>query len=351
MNIKIIYIEDQNASTIKTELTNRGLDIDVISPTGFDETLQNLNAKDFAAIIMDFRLTDGVGRVDAPTFASTFRTVGGNHKQVPMVLISNEENLPFFSQDFTSQDLFDFVISKDTLRENYDKYAGRILSLIDAYQLVNTLKFDLPKVLGIENDNNLDYRFISILKDFKMKEDIYGFIRTINNSLIRAIGPLVGPDVLAARLGIDKTCEDFPKLLSTHEFTNCEYRGVLSQTYKRWWFDKIQQLWKTFSSNSMRRTTAQDRVEILNKKFGLDLKAAIPLDMATSSTFWTICHENKRPLDPSDGFQYRNRHIDEWLEPEYISLISALEHPTQQEYLSPRDKEEVRFLGSQANEK
>lgn len=351
MNRKIIYIEDQNASTIKTELRNRGLDIDVISPQGFDETLQNLNAKDFAAIIMDFRLTDGVGRVDAPTFASTFRTVGKNHKQVPMVLISNEENLPFFSQDFTSQDLFDFVISKDALRENYDKYAGRILSLIDAYQFVNTSKFDLPKVLGIENDNNLDYRFISILKDFKMKEDIYGFIRTINNSLIRAIGPLVGPDVLAARLGIDKTCEDFPKLLSTHEFTNCEYCGVLSQTYKRWWFDKIQQVWKTFSSNSMRRTTAQDRVEILNKKFGLNLKAAIPLDMATSSTFWTICHENKRPLDPSDGFQYRNRHIDEWLEPEYISLFSALEEPTLQDYLSPRDKNEVRFLGSQADGK
>ncbi len=93
MNKKIIYIEDQNASTIKTELTTRGLDIEVISPSGFDETLQNLNAKDFAAIIMDFRLTDGEGRVDAPTFASTFRTVGGNHKQVPMVLISNEENL------------------------------------------------------------------------------------------------------------------------------------------------------------------------------------------------------------------------------------------------------------------
>lgn len=348
---KIIYIEDQDASTIQAELSNRGLDIEVISPSGFDETLQNLNAKDFAAIIMDFRLTSGVGRVDAPTFATTFRTVGSNHKQVPMVLISNEENLPMFSQDFTSQDLFDFVISKDALRENYGKYSERILSLIDAYQLVDKFQFDLTKILNIENDKNLDYRFLSILNSFKMKADVYGYIRTINNSLIRAIGPLVGPDVLAARLGIDKTCEDFPKLLSIQEFTRCKYHGVLSQTYERWWFDKIQQLWGTLTNNSMRKTAAQVRVDILNERFGLNLTAAMRLDRANSSTFWTICHESKRPLDPSDGFRYRNRHIDEWLEPEYISLISALEHPIQQEYLSPRDKDEVRFLGNQAHEK
>ena len=101
----------------------------------------------------------------------------------------------------------------------------------------------------------------------------------------------------------------------------------------------------------MRRTPAQVRVDILNKKFELNLKAAQPLDMATSSTFWTICHENKKPLDPVDGFQYRNRHIDEWLEPEYISIISSLENPEQQVYLSPRDREEVRILGKKANGK
>lgn len=351
MNKKVVYIEDQDASTIQTELMNRGLDIEVISPSGFDETLQDLNAKNFAAIIMDFRLTSGIGRVDAPTFASTFRTVGSNHKQVPMILISNEENLPFFSQDFTSQDLFDFVISKNVLRKNYDKYSERILSLIEAYELVDTYKFNLTKVLNIENVKNLDYRFIALLNSFKLNVDVYGYIRTINNSLIRAIGPLVGPDVLAARLGIDKTCEDFNKLLSTPEFTLCKYYGVLSQTYERWWFDKIQQLWSTITKDSMRRTTAEVRVNILNKRFDLNLRAALPLEMATNSTFWTICHENKRPLDPVDGFQYRNRHIDEWLEPEYISLISALEDPTQQEYLSPRDKEEVLFLGNQAYEK
>lgn len=341
MNNKIIYIEDQDASTIQTELTNRGLDIEVISPSGFDETLQNLNAKGFAAIIMDFRLTSGLGRVDAPTFASTFRTVGGNHKQVPMVLISNEENLPFFSQDFTSQDLFDFVISKDALRKNYDKYSNRIQSLIDAYQNVNALEFDMLKILGIEDGQNLDYRFISILENFKKKADIYGYIRTINNSLIRSIGALIGQDVLAARFGIDSDCDDFHKLLKTEDIVRCKYTGILSSSYDRWWFNKIDTLWQSISTKPLRRTPASERVEIINQKFGLSLKTAAKLPEASSSLFWTICNFYKKPLDPFDGFRYNERKFDEWSEPVYISLYAALEQPQLREYLSPMDLYDV----------
>lgn len=341
MNKKIIYIEDQNASTIQTELTNRGLDIEVISPSGFDETLQILNAKDFAAIIMDFRLTDGIGRVDAPTFASTFRTVGDNHKQVPMVLISNEENLPFFSQDFTSQDLFDFVISKDALRANYDKYSNRIKSLIDAYNSVSTVKFDTSKLLCIESIQNLDYRFLSILENFKKKTDIYGYIRTINNSLIRSIGALIGRDVLAARLGIDSECEDFQKLLQSEDFVKCKYKGILSSSYDRWWFSQIDSLWQTISTRPLRRTPANERVEILNQKFGLSLQVAAMLPKATSSLFWTICNFYKKPLDPFDGLRYNERKFDDWSEPMYISLYAALEQPQLRDYISPMDLYDV----------
>ena len=131
--------------------------------------------------------------------------------------------------------------------------------------------------------------------------------------------------------------------------SSCAYEVVINwDEYES--HANLMEISHTFTSSSMRRTQAQERVLILNKKFGLDLKVAMPLNMATSSTFWTICHESKKPLDPSDGFQYRNRHIDEWLEPEYISLICALENPNQQKYLSPRDKDEVRYLGKKANE-
>lgn len=351
MSYNILYIEDENAKSIKTDIESNGINVTVLQPSGFENDLADIYKLGYDAYLMDFRLTSGKGKVDAPTFATTLRTDGDNQRKVPIIMISTEKKLPLFENDFTSQDLFDVVIGKGAFRREHQKYTNRLKSLIDAYRTVQTSNFNILSVLQIENRDQLDYRLVSLLDKFASRKDVYGFLRTISNSLIRAIGPLVGPDVLASRLGIDKTCSDLQKLLSTPEFERCKYIGVLSQTYERWWFDKIQQLWGTLTNSSMRRTTAQVRVDILNKKFGLNLKAAIPLAMATSSTFWTICHESKNPLDPSDGFQYRNRHIDEWLEPEYISLIAALEHPAQQEYLSPRDKEEVRFLGSQANEK
>lgn len=351
MEYKILYIEDENANSIKSDIESDGISVDVLQPSGFEIDLQSIYKTGYDAYLMDFRLTSGKGKVDAPTFATTLRTDGANQRRVPMIMISTEKNLPHFENDFTSQDLFDVVIGKDAFRKEHQKYTKRIKVLIDAYRTTQEFNFNIQNVLHISNENILDYRLLSILERFANRKDVYGYLRTISNSLIRAIGPLVGPDVLAARLGVDITCEHFQKLISVPEFVNCKYQGVLSQSYDRWWFDKIQLLWETMTSMSMRRTIAKERVAILNEKFGLDLKAATPLEMATSSTFWTICHENKSPLDPSDGFQYRNRHVDEWLEPEYISLISALEHPAQQKYLSPRDKEEVRYLGKKANEK
>lgn len=350
MSYNILYIEDENADSIKTDIESNGINVSFLQPSGFETDLANIQKLGYDAYLMDFRLTSGRGKVDAPTFATTLRTDGNNQRKAPIIMISTEKNLPHFENDFTSQDLFDVVIGKDAFRREHKKYTNRIKALIDAYRVTQQNEFNISNILQIDNIDLLDYRFLSILDKFASRKDVYGYLRSISNSLIRAIGPLIGPDILAARLGIDKTCDDFLKLLSTPEFTICKYQGVLSNTYDRWWFDKIQELWQTFTSSSMRRTQAQERVLILNKKFGLDLKVAMPLNMATSSTFWTICHESKKPLDPSDGFQYRNRHIDEWLEPEYISLICALENPNQQKYLSPRDKDEVRYLGKKANE-
>ncbi len=351
MSYNILYIEDENAKSIKTDIESNGINVTTLQPSGFENDLASIYLMGYDAYLMDFRLTAGKGKVDAPTFATTLRTDGNNQRKVPIIMISTEKNLPLFENDFTSQDLFDIVIGKDAFRKEHQKYTNRIKNLIDAYRIVSASEFDLLNILKIENRDVLDYRFMSLLDKFASRKDVYGYLRTISNSLIRAIGPLIGPDVLAARFGIDRTCADFQILLSTPEFASCKYQGVLSQTYDRWWFDKLQELWNTFASSSLRRTVAKDRVEILNKKFSLSLTYAIPMKMAISSTFWTICHESKRPLDPSDGFQFRNRHIDEWLEPEYISLISALENPDQQKFLSPRDKEEVRFLGEKANEK
>ncbi|WP_304875353.1 response regulator [uncultured Bacteroides sp.] len=353
MGYKILYIEDENANSIKSDIESDGISVDVLQPTGFEMDLNKLCENTYDAFVMDFRLTAGVGKVDAPTFATTLRTEGANQKKVPIIMISTERNLPHFENDSTSQDLFDIVIGKEAFRRNHQKYTTRIKSFIEAYRTIAQCNFDIKTILDIDDISELDYRFIFKLESYKSRGDIYGYLRFINNSLVRAIGPLVGPEVLAARLGIDINEDDknFQKLVTMPEFTKCKYTGVLSNTYNRWWFDKIQILWQSISPVSLRRTIAKGRVDILNQQYNLKLRYAIPLEMATSSTFWTICHEYKKPLDPTDGYQFRNRHLDEWLEPEYISLKGALEFPSKQEFLSPLDKEEVRSLGKEANER
>lgn len=347
MSYKILYIEDLPTGSIQNDLERCGFEVAVNNADDFNDTLSDIVDNEYDAFIMDFRLTANTGRVDAPTFASTIRTNGGNHKKCPIILISSEENLPEFNNDFTSQDLFDMVISKTKLRTCCQKYSKIIIDLIESYRSIILESYNTTKLLNIENTDYLDYRLIEILDTFSKQKNPYGYCRTIFYSLIRSIGILVGEDVLAARLGIEKSCEDFNILKEKLE--SCKYRGILSKAYDRWWFDQILAMWKEISGGkSLRRMKAADRVDIINNFWSLHLQPAKPIKFASSSTFWTICSKELKPLDPNEGYIYNNKVIDVWQEPEYISLYSALEYPELREKLSPMDRKEIFEIGKNA---
>lgn len=346
MKNRILYIEDQPAQSITDDLKRFGFDVTVNNADNFDIALSDMK-NETDAYLMDFRLTANRGKVDAPTFASTLRTFGDNHRSKPIVLISTEENLPAFENDFTSQDLFDFVVGKKAFRENIEKYSNRIVSLIESYKLIESESYDINKVLSIENHNIADYRLIEKLNTAKDKEDTYAFCRIIYYTLIRSIGMLVGKDVLAARLGIDKSSEDFELFLKT--VSDCKYAGILSSSYERWWFHKVIEFWNGISGNrSLRRTSANERVAIINQALDLNLVPAAPLKHATSSNFWTICAVTNEPLDPNEGYVYSKKELEVWQEQEYISLYAALEYPEHKIYLSPIDKNEIFELSKNA---
>ena len=84
MEYRILYIEDENADSIKSDIESDGIYVDVLQPEGFEMDLNSLCKSAYDAIIMDFRLTAGIGKVDAPTFATTLRTEGDNQKKVPI---------------------------------------------------------------------------------------------------------------------------------------------------------------------------------------------------------------------------------------------------------------------------
>ena len=239
------------------------------------------------------------------------------------------------------------VISKTRFRTYCDKYSKIIIDLIESYRSIISESYNTARLLNIENTDYLDYRFIEVLETFRKQNNPYGYCRTIFYSLIRSIGILVGEDVLAARLGVDKSCEDFNILKERLE--SCRYRGILSKAYDRLWFDQILFIWKEMSGGkSLRRMKAADRVNIINNNFGLNLQPAKPIKFASSSTFWTICSKELKPLDPNEGYIYNDKVIDVWQEPEYISLYSALEYPELLEKLSPMDRKEIFEIGKNA---
>lgn len=346
---KLLYIEDQDPESIVCDLKEQGFNVS----TDNNEDTNALIAKmksDYDIYLLDFRLTENKGLLDAPSYASALRTNGKNQKNCPIVLITNEKNLDLFEKDYTSQDLFDFIILKSKFRENLAKYCNRMKSFVDAYKQIQDEKFNMSTILGISNgkteNSYLDYRLIEELNDNRVSGNSFTYCRTISNLLIRTVGALIGEDYLAARLGIDKKQNIGDWEVLKDKLANCKYKGILSSTYDRWWMADILEWWnELFNKKSLRRLTAKERVGLINDTFKLNLIAKQPLEFAESSCFWAICVATKEPLDPIDGYIYSTRNKNEWEEPEYISLYGALNKPEYREKLSPLDKKEIYDYG------
>jgi CheY-like chemotaxis protein len=190
MEYKILYVEDLVAYSIEDNLKRQRYNVTTNDADNFEELLNVLN-QDFDAYVLDFRLTANKGRLDAPAIAQAIRTQGNNHKDTPIILISNEDKLKEFDKDLTSQNLFDFTISKTIFRDKIEKYSKRINSFIEAYRTIKNANGQLNAILGItseEIDAFIDYRLLEKINSEKIKDDIYANCRFINISLIRGIG-------------------------------------------------------------------------------------------------------------------------------------------------------------------
>lgn len=173
---------------------------------------------------------------------------------------------------------------------------------------------------------------------------MYGCSRIVLETVVRSVGMLVGQELIAARFGIDKTCDDFGLFLEY--IAKCKYNGIFSSAYQRWWWNEVMAFWKDISGiQSLRRLDATERVDILNSKLGLKLVPATPIKNNFSSYFWTYCKGSLLPLDPSEGYVLMQKELKPWQEEEYISLDYALETPSVRKYLTPTARKEILAYG------
>lgn len=327
MAYKLYYIEDLESESRKSDLENLGFEVEQYDPErDINNVIDKIDTSNPDVIIMDYRLNNGSENVnyDAPTIAATLRNKHReNFKEIPIILISNEGKIADFYKDFLNQDLFDYAIEKQVLNNRKEFFKERVLSYIDSYLKIKEFDFDILKILGLEEKDSLLLHSLIVKKLEPKKQQIYEHSRFVNDNLIYAIGTLIGEDVLAARLGIDKSSADWFKILD--ELKELKYKGIFKDSHNRWWAEKLEEWWiSVFGVNNLRRLDANERVRLLVDKFKFVLKSAKATELSKSTKFWTICKGTNMPLDPFDGIQIIKKDYKPWQEKEYFSKDYAL---------------------------
>ncbi|CAD7806864.1 hypothetical protein CHRY9390_01577 [Chryseobacterium aquaeductus] len=328
MAYKLYYIEDLESESRKSDLENLGFIVEQYDPErDINNVIDKIDSYNPDIVIMDYRLNNGSENVyyDAPTIAATLRNKHREKfKEIPIILISNEGKIADFYKDFLNQDLFDYAIEKQVLNNQQVYFKGKVLSYINSYIKIKEYAFDILKILGLDEKDSLLLNSLIIKKLEPKQQQVYEYSRFINDNLIYSIGTLIGEDVLAARLGVDKFSEGWTNLLN--EFTSFKYKGIFSDIHNRWWSEKLEEWWiLVFGTNNLRRLNADERVTLLVDKFKLNLKVVNRTKLSKSTKFWTICKGTNNPIDPFDGIQIIKKDYKPWQEKEYFSKDYALE--------------------------
>ena len=325
MAYKILYVEDQSSESRENDLENLGYIVESYDPPkDLGESIAKVR-ESIDALVLDYRLTKGKNSIcfDAPTIAQTLRSKHSESMlELPIILMSNENEITSYYKDFTSQDLFDFVISKKNFSDNKQGFSQKLNSFIQTYEKIKSVSFDLSKLLDIHSEDGISISPLLCSKFSAKKGDVFAYSNLIYRDLISSIGLLIGDDILSARLGISKDSKDWEKVLES--LKECHYNGVFSDHVSRWWMPKVDIWWKETikSTKPLRHLNALERVEII--KANLSLDDVLPCKKSTlsnSSNFWTICQYSKQPLDPFDGIELI-KDYSPWQEKEYLSIDS-----------------------------
>lgn len=348
MAYKILYIDDLETKSREKDIENLGYEVKLYNPTSdISDLFTELDSKT-KACVLDYRLTKGKNNAcfDAPTIAQTLRTKHKNDlKDFPLVLMSNETiKVKEFDKDLTSQDLFDFVLTKQEFSNDKSNFKRKLDSFVKSYETIIQHKFNLVKILEFDEKYILHSRIKSDAA--AISKNIFTLSSFIYYDVARPIGIMIGKDVLSARLGVSQDSDDWDKLLE--KIKSSKYKGIFSDYLERWWMEKIDRWWsETINTEvSLRRLDAEERVEMLILK--LDLKNLIPLTKtkySMSSNFWTICKQSGMPLDPFDGIEIVKDYLP-WQEKDYLTIDAALDGKMDayKNQISDIDKKAIREL-------
>jgi len=340
---KYLYIDDTfdklELGTVNGLQQGGEIEVKYMPPGPWEEKIIELVKilPDYNGLIIDLRLNDKPyegnkkAQYRGSTVAQEIRTLVKEKKIVkdlPIFLISADQKLEE-SLDKTSYDLFDYVISKNTLGNDetgigYKEFILMLKSFADGYTFIEEKK-DLESLFGKDKAKNLDTRFINEITSL-FEHPNHVIVRFINKLFLTKTTSLINEEILAARLGVNILDKNWSSFKETYMAT-FKYDGILGLYFERWWWPEIENWWieNISDENSIRSLTAKQRVDILNSKTGLNLEIQSKSEKSHSEKFWTVCKARKIPIDTVDGFLITGQdNFYPWQEKEYISLDEAL---------------------------
>ena len=356
MAIQYYYIDDDSKSQNKVEgFENTELSIVAMQhKDSWEKQIEFLKEKenDFNGLILDLKLDDLPNENEkranfrGTSLAQEIRTrqKEGDLKSFPIVLFSANDKTQQ-ALEKSGKDLFDILIDKSKLDDKkFPILSFQLIDLSKGYNTLSDFSIAVKEVLNADA-SFIDSRFICEFNETK-KSPVHIQSRFLITEFLTKQGLLIDEDVLAARLGIDKSqSEDWGKLLENLSMT--KYNGVFCKGWPRWWMPLVEQWWKeTIQSNTFLRSThAKERVDRIKQITQLtQLVVAERINKSTSDEFWTICKGYNRPLDPVDGLLIQGQdNLYSWQEPEYVSVEAALWRKNIDNWISVADVERERY--------
>lgn len=356
MATKFYYIDDDPNSQNKV----RGFENDDLAivamqhKDSWEEEFSFLNDEknQFDGIILDLKLDDlpnsNGKRADfrGTSLAQEIRTrqKEGSMNSFPIILFSANDKTQQALEN-SGKDLFDILINKSMLDDiAFSRFTSQLIDLSDGYKRLSDSSLAISDVLQIE-EKILDSRFVGEYN--KNKEcPVHIQSRFLITELLTKQGLVIDEDVLAARLGINKSKSvDWSDLLK--KLLKAKYQGVFCNGWSRWWMQLVEQWWtETIKAETfLRSTPAVERVKQIKKVTKLTgLVAAEKIDKSESDEFWTVCKGIGQPLDPVDGILIQGQdNLYSWQEPEYISIEAALWRKNIDNWVSIADIEKERY--------
>lgn len=361
MAFKYLYIDDnsrENAIGIITGLEEDDvLKIDFDNPKGTweDERRRVLSPdfKQYDGLILDLNLEEMPNEAQihslykGSSLAQEIRNLSkaSDIKEIPIILLSATSNLEKYF-DKTNEDLFDLIISRDKLSEVFIPIRQKLVSLCEGYKLIEKCKSDFNYSDLFRHDmNSEDIRFVGEIKSV-FEYPIHTVSNFIIKNLLERSGILISEEVLATRLGIDiEKSDDWEKILL--ELKDCQYMGVYSSGWSRWWMKSIDIWWDVNigSDRSLRSINANEKVEILKSKYQTSRLVSLKkTDKSKSENFWTNCIGSGVPIDSIDGLLISNQdNFFPWQDRCYISINEALKPTNKEKWKKVSPSEEFKL--------